>query len=210
MTKQLGLICLSLGLLFIFAGTSDAQYGLIQRSNRALGHWNGPGYHRCNPGPNVSYYNTWTQKNSFLISKSPQFLSRYGHELNPTPMGLLYSGQSAHGQPPMMANPGYHGATMNADFVPAQRDSRDDEDEDDDESDFEADDDSDDFQADEDLEDRFDEEVDRMDDSDAGFSDPGELDADTEAQDSPSDEAAEATSALLNPGSLFLPASHGG
>lgn len=214
MTKQLGLVCLTLGLLIFTADTTFAQFGPIQRSNRALGHWNGPGYHRCNPGPDSSYYNAWSQKNSFLISRTPQYLSRYGHEAFPTPIELLHSGQSAYGQPPAMVNPGVYyptAAPMNADFVPSQRTKRDVRDAGED-RDFSIDDEGfggNDFQAGrDDVEDRFDAEVDSMDeiDGDDGFGEPGKLE-DNEAQGSPSDKL-EDESASTTPGSLILPISH--
>ena len=73
-------VCLILGLLVTAASTANAQYrapfNVVPRINRALGHWNGFGYHTCNPGPDSSYYNPWTVKNSYLISRSPQYLSK--------------------------------------------------------------------------------------------------------------------------------------
>lgn len=198
MTQRLGLICLALGLLAIFVDTTDAQIRILQRSNRAFGHWTGPGYHKCNPGPNSSYYNPWTRHNSLLISRTPEFQSRFGHEIHRTPVEMLYSNQSVYGQPQMMAPQYYPGSTpMNADFVPSRSATDDEFDDLDDDTEFEA-------IEDEDVEDRFDREVDEMEDSDGPFSDePGGIDSD--GQDSSSDEDA---SVLLTPGGAFQPASY--
>ncbi len=124
MARQFGWICLALGLFMMSAQTSPAQmrigHQFPQRAFRALGHGNGPGHHHCNPGPDVSYYNSWSQKNSFLVSQSPQYLSRYGHETERSPMQLLHSGQSPYA--PSTPIGGFYGNTvpMNADFVPSK------------------------------------------------------------------------------------------
>jgi len=45
----------------------------IQKPLRWLGQGYSAGYHRCNPGPDTSYYNPWNAHNSMLISNLPQF-----------------------------------------------------------------------------------------------------------------------------------------
>ena len=202
MTQRLGLICLALGLLAIFVDTTDAQIRVLQRSNRAFGHWTGPGYHKCNPGPNSSYYNPWTRHNSFLISRTPEFQSRYGQEIHRTPVELHYSNQSANGQPHMMAPQHFPSAApMNADFVPARGRSDEETDDLDDGDDTEFD-----MIDDEDVEDRFDREVDEMQDGPFG-DEPGGIDSERSTQDSPSDDVDDASTSIA-PGGEFLPASY--
>jgi len=218
MARQFGWICLAFT-LFAFSGeTTEAQLyrpaaRAVQTPLRFLGHGNGHGYHHCNPGPNVSYYNPWSHKNSFLISNSPQFMARYGHELHRTPMEILQFGNQTWGNQPLPGQP--VAATMNADFVPATRteEAKDD-------FDFETEDDyGGDFQpnsaaADDakEVEDSFDKEADAMNEkSDA----TPESDQDNEAEDSVGGfeslkEAVESTTeaaSLLMP-NQFLPASH--
>lgn len=137
MSRRIGWICLVFAAFsLLLAETSEAQLfrsgpllrpgQFAQRGLRFLGHGNGPGYHTRNPGPNVDYYNAWRPSNSFLISKSPQFLSRYGNELHRTPIEILqmgsqtWSAQSPYGhQQPSQYSGG--AASVQADFVPATR-----------------------------------------------------------------------------------------
>lgn len=58
----------------IFSSVSSAQLG--QKAFRWLGEGYGPGYNRCNPGPNSDYYNPYSAHNSMLISRLPQFQNR--------------------------------------------------------------------------------------------------------------------------------------
>jgi hypothetical protein len=52
---------------------ADAQVRSPQKLGRRLMQWSGygwgPGYHSCRPGPDTSYYQTWTAHNSFLLSE---------------------------------------------------------------------------------------------------------------------------------------------
>lgn len=167
MARQIGWICLVFAAFAFFADAAQAQFlrpaQRIQRPLRYLGHGNGPGYHTRSPGPNVDYYNPWTQKNSFLISKSPQFLSRYGNDLPRTPIEILqmgsqnWSSQSHFGQQPSYFQSG--AAPLSADFVPATPADDDDdfdsgEDEDEGFGELETD--------DSEFEDRFEEEADSL------------------------------------------------
>ena len=52
-------------------GAASAQP--FQLPLRWLGDGFSAGYHRCNPGPDVDYYNPWNAHNSRLISNLPQF-----------------------------------------------------------------------------------------------------------------------------------------
>lgn len=131
MTRQTGLMCLAFAMVSIaLPEDSDAQLRIfdqvVQRPFRALGHGTGPGYHRCNPGPDTGYYNPWSQKNSFLISQSPEFLSRFGHE-DRSPMSMLRSGQSAYTMNNAAFGTGYTGNSvpLNADFVPTAQNKSD-------------------------------------------------------------------------------------
>ncbi|QEG21345.1 hypothetical protein [Mariniblastus fucicola] len=228
MAQRIGWICLAFGVFALCTETSEAQvfgsHQVLQRPLRALGHGNGPGYHRCNPGPDVGYYNPWSHKNSFLISQSPEFLARYGHELQPSPMQLLRSGQNAYGQPlsygSQPAGMFPTTAPLNADFVPARSNSDLEElDDDQNELDTESN------PADSKIEDRFEEDAEAMraneyggfdslkDDADE-TADPDSFDSDA-SQSSPSDESPEPESdgsedgaSLLSPHGVFLPASH--
>jgi len=218
MARRIGWICLAIGLLSLSTESIQAQIfaprPIVQRPLRYLGHGNGPGYHRCNPGPDVSYYNSWSQKNSFLISKTPQFLSRYGHELQQSPMQLLYSAQHGYGQP-MGYGQQYGAVPMNADFVPAANREQDEDDEDADD-DF-GDPDADESMEDEDVEDNFDFEADAMDDSEGGFDSLKEaadeqIESGGEYKDSPSKEgtreSVDDSAALLVPNSHYSRASY--
>ena len=53
--------------------TSAASAQPFQKPIRWLGEGFSAGYHRCNPGPDVDYYNPWNAHNSMLISNLPQF-----------------------------------------------------------------------------------------------------------------------------------------
>ncbi|MDG1875533.1 MAG: hypothetical protein P8J27_16600 [Mariniblastus sp.] len=55
----------------IFCSVSSAQFG--HRPFRWLGEGYGPGFNRCNPGPNSDYYSPYSSHNSMLISQLPQF-----------------------------------------------------------------------------------------------------------------------------------------
>lgn len=241
MPKGIGIVCLCLGMFLTAFTSADAQYRppfqVVPRINRALGHWNGFGYHTCNPGPDTSYYNPWTQKNSYLISQSPEFLARFGHELNPTPMDLLRSGQTAFGQPAFGQSPygsDYYGApgALNADFVPNNRDEDEDEDEDFDSRDADEDedaiDDGEDFTPRDEYEDRFDEDADGIEGGSDPFDEqaeafekadePGALQGGGSAGSSSKGSATKGStsssfavpnsSTLRDPGGIFLPASH--
>ena len=208
MARQIGWICLTIGVLAFLTSESQAQVfrsgQILQSPLRALGHGNGPGYHRCNPGPDVSYYNPWSQKNSYLISQSPQFLARYGHELQPTPMQLLHSGQNPYGQPGGLYGHQHSGlqptTPLSADFVPSKRDS-DDDDDDNDAGSSALDSNK--------VEDRFEEDADDLDDGEFGGFDT--LDDSDESQESPSDknvDSSDDAARLLAPRGVFLPASH--
>jgi hypothetical protein len=199
-----GLICLALGLFVMVADDCQAQmrigHQLVQRPFRALGHGSGPGIHHCNPGPDVSYYNPWSHKNSFLISRSPEYLNRFGHEAQRSPMSLLYSSGSAYSHQPNPTNSLQSSAVpITADFVPSTPKPADTD------TDTEK------------VEDRFDEEVDKM--EDAGGFDSLEEEA-GDSQDSPSNNddsqgaasdqdgtTASAGASLLHPGGVFLPVS---
>lgn len=226
MQKGLVTVCLCLGLLATAMSSADAQYRrpfqVVPRVNRALGHWNGFGYHTCNPGPDSSYYNPWTQKNSFLISQSPEFLSRFGHEQIPTPMELLHSGstyqQSAYGAQSAYGSDVDVPSTLNADFVPNDRD----EDEEDEDIDVDEEFDEDEQEFDEggeftprsEYEDRFDEDAEGIEEGSdpfdeqaeafEGTQDPGVLGG-SDDQEEPSTNG---SSTRRDPGSIFLPASH--
>lgn len=69
----LALVCVS----SVFSSVSSAQHVFHQpvlRSFRLLGEGYGPsGYHFCNPGPNVDYYNPYSAHNSMLISRMPEY-----------------------------------------------------------------------------------------------------------------------------------------
>jgi len=70
--KRLTGFALSVVLLAtIFSSVSSAQLG--QKAFRWLGEGYGPGFNRCNPGPNSDYYNPYSPHNSMLISRLPQF-----------------------------------------------------------------------------------------------------------------------------------------
>lgn len=215
MARRIGWICLAFSLVAFFAETTEAQIWhaparAVQAPLRYLGHGNGHGYHHCNPGPDSSYYNPWTEKNSFLISKSPQFLARYGNELHRSPMEILRHGDSSWAQQQRYGyqTPAstYPAATpLNADFVPATRNFDTDE-----EREGEQDDSGGDFQpssSDEEVEDRFEEEADSIDNSDEDeqIGGIGGFDSLKESANA-SGEAA----VLLTPSGLFRPASHSG
>jgi len=131
MGHRIGWICVAFALTAFFSAESQAQVlrSFAQAPFRALGHGNGPGYHTCNPGPNVSYYNPWSNTNSFLVSQSPQFLARYGHELRRSPMEILQFGNQSFGRQSYFSSPQpatmYPPTPINADFVPAKKDSAD-------------------------------------------------------------------------------------
>ena len=166
MARQIGWICLVFAAFAFLADAAQAQFLLrpaqrIQRPLRYLGHGNGPGYHTRSPGPNVDYYNPWTQKNSFLISRSPQFLARYGNDLPRTPIEILQMGSQQWSQQSRFGQPQYNNpatAPLKADFVPASPvDPGDDlEDEDTEDGGFGE------LEDDDDVEDRFEEEADSM------------------------------------------------
>ena len=133
MVRQFGWICLALCLFAVAAETGQAQLlrgrQVFQTPLRWLGQGNGPGNHQCNPGPDVSYYNPWTRKNSMLISQTPQFFARYGHEQVRTPEYLLYTGESPFapdkpGPESFRTNQAFP-STLDADFVPSSPQSND-------------------------------------------------------------------------------------
>lgn len=227
MTKKIGCICIALGLLATMADTAEAQFRrpfqFVPRVNRVLGVWNGPGYHTYNPGPDSSYYNPWSQTNSKLISNSPEFLARFGHEINPTPMDLLRSGTNAFGQPFGGTGQGEYvpsATPFSADFVPNNRREEEEPDTGFDDEDLDEFGDDEFESSNDELEDRFDEEADSFEqggdafdedvDSSGGQREAGSMNKDSDVQDSISDDVDEdATTFLLEPGGLFLPASHG-
>lgn len=164
MARRIGWICLAFSLVAFFADNTEAQIlfrveRAVQAPFRYLGHGNGPGYHYQNRGPDSSYYNPWSQKNSFLISKSPQFLARYGNELRRTPIEILQYGnvtwgqQQAFGQSHPASNFS-SGVPLSADFVPATKAS-------DEEDKMEKEE-----MSDDKVQDRFEEEADAMDEAD--------------------------------------------
>ena len=221
MVRRIGWICLAVGLLAMSTESAQAQIFTprqhAQRPLRYLGLGNGPGYHRCNPGPNVGYYNPWNKHNSFLISKSPQYLSRYSHEFHPSPMDLLYSQQQGFGRG---VQPNIYGTVpMNADFVPAANRAKDDDDsdqEDDLDEGFDDSDDDDSMESD-DVEDSFEFEADKMDSDEVGGFDSleesakGETESGGDFEKSPSDNGAGAgedfddDSVLLVPTPRYIP-----
>ena len=205
MARQFGWICLAFGLFMMMAQTSQAQLRigqyLPQRPLRFLGHGNGPGNHYYNPGPDVSYYNSWTQKNSFLISRSPQYLNRFGNEPPRTPMYLLYSGHSPYG-PAAQPTPQFGGSVpLNADFVPTTpttptTPAKDDLDKDDDFGDDDSD-----------IEDRFEEDADAIDDEPGDFGGFELLDEKGSGTKTKVPKTTENKGAALSYPSVFLPAS---
>lgn len=217
MARRIGWICLAFSIVAFFADNAEAQrfYRIeraVQAPYRYFGHGNGPGYHYRNPGPDSSYYNPWTQKNSFLISKSPQFLARYGNELPRTPLEILQQGgntswgqQHGYAQPhPASAFPS--AAPLRADFVPATKAS-----EEEDKMEMEKEE-----MSDDKIEDRFEEEADSLDD------DPDDFDMDDTPFGSVTDDAVGGFNSLkdaldtpgdtilLPPIKSFRPASHSG
>lgn len=200
MARQYGLICLALGLFMMVADDCQAQmrigHQLVHRPFRALGHGTGPGIHHCNPGPDVGYYNPWSHKNSFLISKSPEFLNRFGHESQRSPMHLLHSYNSPYSHQPNAGAIQGTALPMNAEFVPSVlKPVENDADDNRDESSSSSD----------EVDDRFDEEVDEMEEV-GGF---GSLKDNSEKADSGQNgTTASEGASLLHPSDIFLPASH--
>jgi len=77
-----------------FSSFASAQP--IQQPLRWLGQGFSAGYHRCNPGPDTSYYNPWSAHNSMLISKLPQFQNQ---KFQPLGTSDLSSRPIYHGVP---------------------------------------------------------------------------------------------------------------
>ncbi len=223
MAKQFGYLCLAIGLIAFLSEPASAQYRppiqTVNRVGRFLGHGNGLGYHTCNPGPDVSYYQPWSQKNSYLISQSPEFLARYANELPKSPMELLQSGQTAYGHPIYGAGMGHSlysqqgyggqlgGTSVNAEFVPSKRTQ--DSEAGDSVYDAEGRDSS---EKESNVEDRFEREAEAFEGE--GNKDPGAID-DADTQESPSDSAAadeedEITLLLPPMQKPFIPASYSG
>lgn len=134
MERKIGWICaVAAGIFVLSTSACEAQLGRqlkpIQNTGRFLGAGYGLGYHRCNPGHDTSYYNPWNAKNSFLISRSPEYLGRFSQQRHLSPMDLLYSQQQ--GYPGPVNNfgqthfgthnqPAISGPQIDADFQPVQ------------------------------------------------------------------------------------------
>ncbi len=72
MFRTVILVGVSAAIVLLAGSSAEAQFVRtgrpIQRLDRWLGVGNGPGYHWRNPGPDVSYYNPWSEVNSSLVS----------------------------------------------------------------------------------------------------------------------------------------------
>lgn len=73
-TKLTKFALVAIVIMSFFSSFASAQP--LQKPLRWLGQGFSAGYHRCNPGPDVDYYNPWNAHNSMLISNLPQFQNR--------------------------------------------------------------------------------------------------------------------------------------
>ena len=98
----------------------------VHRVGRFLGNGYSAGYHHCNPGPDVGYYNPYSAHNSYLVSQSPEYLAQYGNHDRRVWM-RQHGGQFS--QAGYMNGAGYGqalpGVTVDAEFEPAERDADD-------------------------------------------------------------------------------------
>lgn len=54
---------------------------------RVLGQGFSDGYHRCNPGYDTSYYNPYSAHNSYLVSRTPEYLAAASRFDDPAQLG---------------------------------------------------------------------------------------------------------------------------
>ena len=128
------LILSSAAVMTLAADDSVAQLGRtgkfhhqpVHRVGRFLGTGYSAGYHHCNPGPDVGYYNPYSAHNSYLVSQSPEYLAQYGNRDRRVWM-QQHGGQ--FNQAGYMTGVGngqaLPGVTVDAEFEPADRDADD-------------------------------------------------------------------------------------
>ncbi|MFK7766630.1 MAG: hypothetical protein AB8B55_05365 [Mariniblastus sp.] len=128
LTRLFGFV-LAVTMVTLFASDSFAQ---VMRPGQAvlriLGQGYGNGYHQCNPGPNPDYYNPYTTQNTFLVSRSPQYLN--GMQADLSTMQRLQQGTFHRGTPfSVYAAPRsqstyqpYQGQTIESSFEPLDLD----------------------------------------------------------------------------------------
>lgn len=101
----------------------------FQRTGRFFGLGYGVGYHHCNPGPEVRYYNPWSGHNSRLIHRTAEYQARFG-QYDRDVWQTLYaqSGHFSNGLPRGIAGPmPMSPATIDAQFEPVPSPNRSDD-----------------------------------------------------------------------------------